>query len=94
MTALLESLTWWPWHTGAKNIHSVRHTLDAPGLITLQWATLEEGPTTLLRADGAHLFQDPTRRTEHQVTLTGTAGTRESIVIHAGDHERVVELGF
>lgn len=94
MTALIESLTWWPWGTGAQDIHSVHHTLEAPGLITLQWTTREETATRLARLDGARLFQDDTGRTEHQVTLTGTAGTCEAIVIQAGDHERVVELGF
>ncbi len=94
MTALIESLTWWPWNAEAPSIHNVRQEHEAPGLITLRWCTSDRSPTLLTDAAGVHLFRDATERIEHRVTLTGAAGTLESILIRAGEHEHPVEIGF
>lgn len=92
MTALLQALTWWPWNEGC--IRNVRRSPQAPGMVTLAWATREPLPTILLRRDGTEVFRDEVPRQEHQVTLTGWAGFREDIVIRAGDAERIVEVRF
>jgi hypothetical protein len=92
MTALLESMTWWPWPVGP--IRNVRHQSEAPGMVTLRWRTPEPVPTLLARPDGSPLFHDEQARTEHQVTLTGWAGRCEDIVIRAGRETRRVAVAF
>jgi hypothetical protein len=93
VTTLLESLTWWPWSADA-GIRNVRHALQAPGMVTLAWATREACATLLTRRDGSEVFRDESLRNEHRVTLTGWAGLGEDIVIRAGEAERIVQVQF
>ena len=94
MTALLESLSWWPWTPELGPIRNVRHHAEAPGMVTLRWSTEDAVPTRLSRTDGTPLFQDDDPRTDHQVTLTGWAGMCEDIVILAGRDERRIAVSF
>jgi hypothetical protein len=93
MTTLLGALTWWPWNAEG-GIRNVRRAPQAPGMVTLAWATRDPLPTVLVRRDGSEVFRDEELRHEHQVTLTGWAGFREDIVIRAGELERVIEVTF
>ncbi|MEQ1508393.1 MAG: hypothetical protein ABMB14_39550 [Myxococcota bacterium] len=93
MTTLLEALTWWPW-TAEHGIRNVRRAPQAPGMVTLAWATRDACPTLLVKRDGTEVFRDESLRHDHQVTLTGWAGGAEDIVIRAGTAERVVQVDF
>lgn len=93
MTTLLEALTWWPWSPESW-IRNVRRAPQAPGIVTLTWATKALSPTLLTRPDGSEVFRDDGLRHEHKVTLTGGSGSTEDIVIRAGEMERVVGVRF
>ena len=93
MTTLLGSLTWWPWCAEA-GIRNVRRAPQAPGLVTLAWATQNACATVLTKRDGTEVYRDEALRHEHHVTLTGGVGYAEDIVIRAADGERVVQVSF